>query len=452
MADGPLTNLPTVTAASWPAAREAGVLLRALGAAVTFQAGAGPALVCGGTEVWAEEADAVTDWARSGAMALTGRADGPPLHCVGLPASRARGAALVLELLTSRDRRVVVDGAALLGERAALTGFTRHGATSVGGATRMLRTAQGWWALSLARESDLALVPALLEDTPGDDCWVSVSAWSRVRTGPEVVARAALLGLAAGELTSSPVPVAPWSIRPVPVTPRKARVDRPLVVNLGSLWAAPLCAQLLGKAGAQVVHVESPHRPDGARRGNTAFFDLLHAGHESVAIDPASSTGRAALRDLLRAADVVIEASRPRALRALGLSADAVFPDGGPAVWARITGHGQAANRIGFGDDAAVAGGLVGWDEQGPVFAGDAIADPLTGIHAALAILACLAVPGCWLIDMSLRDVAASVTAPGATEATVRAQAPRARRPSTGAEPLGASTERVLGRLGIVLG
>ena len=37
------------------------------------------------------------------------------------------------------------------------------------GATRMLRTADGWWALSLARESDLDLVPALLEDAPGDD-------------------------------------------------------------------------------------------------------------------------------------------------------------------------------------------------------------------------------------------------------------------------------------------
>jgi len=449
--DGPLSSLPTVTAASWPAAREAGLLLSCLGAAVAFRDGPGPALVSGSTEVSAEEADAATDWARSGAMALTGRPGEAPLHSVGRPASRARGAALVLELLTAEHRRIVVDGGALLGERAALTGSTRHGGTSVGGATRMLRTADGWWALSLAREDDLALIPALLEDMPGDDCWASVEAWARARTGAEVVARAALLGLAAGELTSSPAPVAPWSIRSVPVASSRPRADRPLVVNLGSLWAAPLCAQLLGLGGAQVVHVESPHRPDGARRGNTTFFDLLHAGHESVALDLESPSGRAALLDLLRAADVVIEASRPRALRALGLSADAVFPGGGPAVWARITGHGQAANRIGFGDDAAVAGGLVGWDEQGPVFAGDAIADPLTGMHAAVAILACLTAPGSWLIDLSLRDVAASVTARGATKGTVRADAPRARRPSIKAEPLGASTERVLGRLGIAL-
>jgi crotonobetainyl-CoA:carnitine CoA-transferase CaiB-like acyl-CoA transferase len=438
-----------VTAAAWPAAREAGRLLSCLGATVTFRTGPGPALVSGLTEVCAERADAATDWASSGAMELTGRPGEPPLHSAGRPASRARGAALVLDLLSAERRRIVVDGGALLGERAALTGFTRRGAISVGGATRMLRSADGWWALSLPREGDLALVPALLEDVPGEDLWASVEAWSRVRTGAEVVARAGLLGLAAGELSRSPVPVAPWSIRSVPVGSSRPHADRPLVVNLGSLWAAPLCAQLLGEGGAQVVHVESPHRPDGARRGNTAFFDLLHAGHESVLVDLETSTGRAALLELVRAADVVIEASRPRALRALGLSAGAVLPSGGPTVWARITGHGQAVNRIGFGDDAAVAGGLVGWDDQGPVFAGDAIADPLTGIHAAVAILACLTAPGSWLIDLSLRDVAASVTA-RATTGTVRAQAPRARRPAGNAEPLGASTERIFGRLGIV--
>ena len=41
---------------------------------------------------------------------------------------------------------------------------------------------------------------------------------------------------------------------------------------------------------------------------------------------------------------------------------------------------------LAFGDDAAVAGGLVGTGADGPVFCGDAIADPLTGLEAASAV------------------------------------------------------------------
>jgi crotonobetainyl-CoA:carnitine CoA-transferase CaiB-like acyl-CoA transferase len=41
---------------------------------------------------------------------------------------------------------------------------------------------------------------------------------------------------------------------------------------------------------------------------------------------------------------------------------------------------------VAFGDDAAVAGGLVGRSAAGPVFCGDAIADPLTGLESVLAV------------------------------------------------------------------
>jgi hypothetical protein len=89
----------------------------------------------------------------------------------------------------------------------------------------------------------------------------------------------------------------------------------------------------------------------------------------------------------------------------LGLPAEVVMADGAPRVWVRITGHGPAANAIAFGDDAAASGGLVAWDADGPVFAGDAIADPLTGIIAALVTFACLRSGGSWLADVSMTSV-----------------------------------------------
>ena len=103
----------------------------------------------------------------------------------------------------------------------------------------------------------------------------------------------------------------------------------------------------------------------------------------------------------------MIESSRPRALRALGISAEAAADAG--TVWVSITGHGRAdGNRVAFGDDAAVAGGLVGSDEHGdPVFCGDALADPLSGLYAAGAALAQLRSGRGGLLDVAMSGVAA---------------------------------------------
>jgi crotonobetainyl-CoA:carnitine CoA-transferase CaiB-like acyl-CoA transferase len=197
----------------------------------------------------------------------------------------------------------------------------------------------------------------------------------------------------------------PWSVTTI-ASPRSGlRLDGAVVVDLSSLWAGPLCAQLLGRAGATVIKVESTRRPDGARMGDSAFFDWLHAGHQSVAVDFTTAAGRAALADLVRAADVVIEASRPRALANLGLAPEALDHRAGK-VWLSITGYGRREPaRVAFGDDAAVSGGLV---SAGPVFCGDAIADPLTGLHAALTAAESISRGGGELIELSMAAVAAT--------------------------------------------
>ena len=104
-----------------------------------------------------------------------------------------------------------------------------------------------------------------------------------------------------------------------------------LVVDLSALWAGPLCGDLLAAAGATVVKVESPSRPDGARRGPAAFFDLLNWRKQSVALDLQRAEGPRLLHALVQRADVVIEASRPRALAQLGISARRLVERGRPA-------------------------------------------------------------------------------------------------------------------------
>ena len=151
---------------------------------------------------------------------------------------------------------------------------------------------------------------------------------------------------------------------------------------------------LLYRCGAEVTSVSSVQRPDGSRQGNTALYEALHAGHEHLVLDFDDLEQRQQLAQLLASADVVIEASRPRALRQLALDRESLVING-PQIWLSITAYGRqppADQWAGFGDDVAVSAGLLRWDDLGqPQFVGDAIADPLTGVYAALAVAESLA-------------------------------------------------------------
>lgn len=341
----------------------------------------------------------IADWAASGVVPLTGPPDGAPL----LPPGRAAGVARSLghRLRQLTGGRVAVDGAALLSERAAYTGRSRQGAVSLGGGCRLLPTADGWAAMSCVRPDDPLLLGALVERELPADPWPEIATWLAGHTGNQLAERAELLGVAASPVRPPAVPPAV----PQPLTPRD--VAGLLVVDFSALWAGPVCAHLLGLAGARVVKVETPLRPDGARRGDPAFYRLLHAGHRSVVLDPDNAAGRAALAGLVEAADVVIEASRPRALAGFGLNAQAAVADG--ATWVSITAGGRGSARVGFGDDVAAGAGLVAWTDAGtPVFAGDATADPLTGLTAAVLAMTAPADGSGVLWDVAMADVVAA--------------------------------------------
>jgi hypothetical protein len=351
---------------------------------------------------------AAADWARSGVMALTGHPGRPPLVPPGRAATAARQIGARLAAATEgSDHPVRVDGAALLAERAAVTGHRRRGPVSPGGACRLLPTADGWAAVSCARPDDPPLLAALTGAELRGDPWPAVAAWLRGHAGAELAERSAMLRLAAA-------PVDPAGTPPRPTPGRLRSPAGLLVVDFSALWAGPLCAHLLGLAGARVVKVETPQRLDGARRGHRELYRLLHAGHRAVLLDPAEPGGRKALAALVAAADIVIEASRPRALARFGLDAAAAAQQG--TIWISITANGRGSPRVGFGDDVAAGAGLVACDERGePVFCGDAIADPLTGLAAAELAMSVPAGGRGALLDVAMAGVvAATLSSPAA--------------------------------------
>ncbi|MDB5423894.1 MAG: hypothetical protein JWQ29_1310, partial [Phenylobacterium sp.] len=307
-------------------------------------------------------------------------------------------------------------GSVLLGERSRLAGLERSGAVAPGQGCRLLPTLDGVLAVSLVRPSDWDFAPAWLE-CAAPDGWVDLARVLKTRTTGACLARGRLLGLAvadaAGERGGGP-----W-FETIFRTAGAAAPRRrpPLVVDFSALWAGPLCGDLLGRLGARVIKVESVGRSDGARLGEPAFFARLNGGKASVALDFRAPQDRAALLGLIQAADIVLESSRPRALRQLGIYAEELIERTPGMTWIAISGHGRREPQgdwTGFGDDAGVAAGLsrLMKDVHGDwLFCGDAIADPLTGLHAALLAWSSWLQGGGVLQSVSLSSVVASVIA-----------------------------------------
>jgi hypothetical protein len=378
-------------------------------------------------------------WGSTGLACLTGLPDGPPDF------SRANVLARAEHVAAAAGHRmgIAIDAATLLTGRAGLLGLTRGGRVSAGGATRLLAARDGWCAITLSRPDDVAAVPALLQvDEVPVDPWPALGRWAATHPVSAVTERAGLLDVPAAGLGETAA--ASSRIRRMGSRTHGREFAGLLVADLSSMWAGPLCGQLLARAGATVVKVESPRRPDGTRDGNRAFYDWMNGEKLSYCVD--FDTQAKELRELLAVADIVIEGSRPAALERRRLGPDHAAPRPG-RIWLRINGYDDL--RPAFGDDAAVAGGLVGSAVEsglkGPVFCGDAIADPLTGLDATLAVAESLGRGGGELIHVSMAAVAATYAALSVEESVAEYAAPPPQPPpvSRPAPKLGADNDAV---------
>jgi|TARA_B110000967_G_C18859711_1_gene549205 hypothetical protein len=318
-----------------------------------------------------------------------------------------------------------VAGRDLLWERAAELNLLPNGQTSANGSCRIMAVGDDWLGLNLARNEDWELLNAWLEQDDDLSNWAHIEKALLVRDAQVLLARARSMGLAASRLSeknlaesagaSELLDQPPWfeftsAAKTAPQSLNTAKALSELqVVDLSALWAGPLCAHLLHQFGMQVTTVSSIRRPDGAQQGSPKLYEVLHRGHAHVELDFTSQADLKILANLLRNADVVIEGSRPRALRALGVDRDTLGLQG-KQLWLSLTAYGRTApcgDWVGFGDDVALAGGLFATAANGRAeFIADAVADPLTGIFAASAVVTLLRHGASGLLDLSLFSVA----------------------------------------------
>ncbi len=310
-------------------------------------------------------------------------------------------------------------GASLLGERMALFNSQTGQQVSAGGSCHFFKTLDGYLAINLARDEDTDLLPALTNgkvSAPIEKQMLG-NIFKEFRI-EDLIPRGRDLGLAIASVTLPDYnSFDNWVNVSRSITSQRPSASAPpLVVDLSSLWAGPLTGSLLASLGAEVIKVESSKRLDGARRnendpaGEREFYDLMNGDKKSFTCDFTTQKGRQQLLRLIECADIVIESSRPRALRQLGIHAEKLVAEKPGKVWLSLTAYGRGAateNIIGFGDDIGVAAGLSALMEiihGQPQFVGDAIADPLGGLHGALVAWFCW-VNGGGIIDLALYKV-----------------------------------------------
>ncbi len=181
-----------------------------------------------------------------------------------------------------------------------------------------------------------------------------------------------------------------------------------LVVDLSRALAGPHAAMLLGDLGARVIKIEAPGagddtrswgppfiQPDAGMRESTYFLSC-NRNKDSISLDLKSKPDVAALAELIRRADVLVENFRPGVLDRLGFTASRLAELNPGLVTLSISGFGHdgpESGRPGYDQIAQGEAGLMsltGPDPDHPQRVGIPIGDLTAGIYGAYGVLAAL--------------------------------------------------------------
>ncbi|MHA6316131.1 CaiB/BaiF CoA transferase family protein [Altererythrobacter sp. CAU 1778] len=208
------------------------------------------------------------------------------------------------------------------------------------------------------------------------------------------------------------------------------------VLELARVLAGPWAGQTLADLGADVIKVESPDG-DGTRlwgppfftredaAGETvreaAYFHGCNRGKRGMVADFNEAGDLAAVRELAREADVVIENFKPGTLARFGLDHANLSADNLALVTCSISGFGQTGPRRdepGYDFVVQAMSGfmaLTGEPDGAPMKHGMSISDLFCGLYATIAIQSALAMRICTgtgqHIDMSLFDCSVALLA-----------------------------------------
>ena len=190
----------------------------------------------------------------------------------------------------------------------------------------------------------------------------------------------------------------------------KGPLDGLIVLDLSRILAGPTCTQVLGDMGATIIKIEHPERGDDTRTWGppfatgddgqptdlSSYFMSTNRNKLSVAVDIATPEGQAIIRQIAARADIVIENFKPGGLDKYQLDHGTILNAHPSLIYCSISGYGQTGpNRNKPGYDLMAQGysgimSLTGEADGAPVKVAVGIADVVTGMYAAVGILAAL--------------------------------------------------------------
>ncbi len=189
--------------------------------------------------------------------------------------------------------------------------------------------------------------------------------------------------------------------------PNIEATDMPLggirVIDMTRFISGPFCAMYLGDLGADIIKIEHPTLGDGTRRwgsgpfpADNPYYLSVNRNKRSVGLDLKQAKGVALLEELLAVSDVMIVNAIPGMLDDLGLSDDKIKQINPRLVLCQITGYGDKGperQRGAFDFTIQAESGmmsLIGEPDSSPMKVGAPIMDVLTGMNAAIVVLAAL--------------------------------------------------------------
>lgn len=227
--------------------------------------------------------------------------------------------------------------------------------------------------------------------------------------------------------------------------PSSTKSAKPLagvtVLDFSRVLSGPFCTMLLADMGAQVVKIEPPSGDETRTWGppflnsESAYFMSINRNKRSMTLDLSAVEGQAIAHRLAERADIVIENFRPGKTTKLGIdygTLSALRPD---LIYCSISGFGQESplvDRPGYDFIAQAMSGmmsLTGSANGEAVKAGVPTADLVTGLYAAISILAALhrrdETGNGGYIDISLFDSQLSLAAQTAANYLISGHAPQ---------------------------
>ena len=174
------------------------------------------------------------------------------------------------------------------------------------------------------------------------------------------------------------------------------------VVDLTTILLGPVATQMLGDLGADVIKVESPGGdavrgagPPPVEDGMGAIFLTNNRNKRAIVLDLKDPRGLEAMMRLLESADAFVHNMRPQAIDRLGLDYPAVSARNASIVYCGAWGFrrsGPYGHKPAYDDMIQAVSGLAalqGVDGE-PRYVTSVIADKVTGLHVAVAVLAAL--------------------------------------------------------------